>query len=409
MKQINSIPNLIIGISVITLSGCVDDNDPPAMLTNVPTTYAFERDGSSTVSFSGQSNRIAMAEEIIKGLKNTQLTEKQLVAMFDHEEGSADFSDTTLNASTKSVRSKTAASVDLFSSNASDASAIKAEFDSWIAKQAGEIFPKWESDAVAGTPGAIQEAAGGATRYVDANGLELNQVFAKSLIGALMTDQILNNYLGTAVLDAGDNRVENTAGTVAENKNYTTMEHKWDEAYGYVFGASSNVATANTTIGKDDSFLNKYIGKVEGDSDFAGIADDIYNAFKLGRAAIVAGDYAERDKQVAILREKISVVIGVRAVYYLQQGKAGLEVATPDMASVFHDLSEGYGFVYSLQFTRNPSADTQYFTRAEVKGLLEDLMRDGVGGLWNVTPKTLDVISNKIAEKFYFTVEEAGS
>ena len=37
-----------------------------------------------------------------------------------------------------------------------------------------------------------------------------------------------------------------------------------------------------------DSFLSKYLDKVEGDSDFAGIADDIYDAFKLGRAAIVA-------------------------------------------------------------------------------------------------------------------------
>ena len=47
----------------------------------------------------------------------------------------------------------------------------------------------------------------------------------------------------------------------------------------------------------NDSFLNKYLSRVEGDSDFAGIAEEIYNAFKLGRAAIVAKDYTTRNVQ----------------------------------------------------------------------------------------------------------------
>ena len=61
---------------------------------------------------------------------------------------------------------------------------------------------------------------------------------------------------------------------------------------------------------------------MKADSDFAGIADDIYDAFKLGRAAIVAKNYTVRDEQVEILREKISMIIGIRAVYYLQGGKS---------------------------------------------------------------------------------------
>lgn len=408
MKTIKKFQVYIIFLATISLTSCGDD-DGGAISIDEPETYVFERDGSSTVSFSGQSERIAMAEEIISSLSNTSFTEAEIDAMFDHQEGNEDFSDADLNASTKSVRSKVAASQDFFSSNTTDATAIKATFDSWIAAQVDVVFEAWNADATAGNAGAIQEAGGGSTRYVDGKGLELNQAFAKGLIGALMTDQILNNYLATSVLDAGDNVLNNDAKTVADAKSYTDMEHKWDEAYGYAYGASVNEANPNATIGDDDSFLNKYIGRVEGDSDFEGIADEIFNAFKLGRAAIVAGDYTVRDAQAAILREKISTVIGVRAVYYLEQGKAGLEAANPDMASVFHDLSEGYGFVYSLQFTRNPDTNQPYFNKVETDAMIAKLMGDGTDGLWDITTETLDDLSSNIASAFSFTVEQAGS
>jgi len=222
-----------------------------------------------------------------------------------------------------------------------------------------------------------------------------------------MTDQVLNNYLGNTVLDEGDNVSENNEGTLAEGKNYTIMEHKWDEAYGYIYGASADPANPNQTIGSDDSFLNKYIGRVQSDADFADIAKDIWEAFKLGRAAIVVGQYDVRDEQADIIREKISTVIAVRAVYYLQQGKNG--ILTGDMGGAFHDLSEGFGFIYSLQFTRQPNSNTSYFTKTEVDGFIADMMGDGANGLWDVTETTLDNISNSIAEKFDFTVAQAAN
>ena len=42
-----------------------------------------------------------------------------------------------------------------------------------------------------------------------------------------------------------------------------------------------------------------------------GIADAIYDAFKLGRAAIVAKDYTLRDEQAAIIKVELSKVVGV--------------------------------------------------------------------------------------------------
>jgi hypothetical protein len=307
-----------------------------------------------------------------------------------------------LNASSKNVRSKTAASADYFSSNSTDANAIKADFDSWISLQVSDVFPNWGNTAEPGIAGGLQEFGGGSTRYVNEKGLEYNQAFAKSLTGALMTDQILNNYLSSAVLDAGDNVTNNDNDVLDDGKNYTTMEHKWDEAFGYLYGLEEDETAP--VYEEVDSFLNKYVGKVDSDSDFAGIADDIYNAFKLGRAAIVAKNYTVRDEQVEILREKISMIIGIRAVYYLQGGKANLG---SDWASAFHDLSEGFGFVYGLQFTRNTMTDAPYVSKSTVDAYIDSLMQGN--GFWDLTAETLDQMSEDIAAEFGFTVDQAAN
>lgn len=382
---------------------CSNDDDNTGGPSNVvaPATYDFTRNGNSTVSFSGQTTRIEMGQELIDGLKDTSKTEEDLDGMFTNTGDK--FSDADLNASSKSIRSKTAASADYFSANTTDANAIKADFDSWIAAQVSEVYPNWDVDAASGTAGKIQEAGGGSTRYVNAKGLEYNQAVNKGLIGALMVDQALNNYLSTAVLDAGTNVADNDADTVAEGKDYTNMEHKWDEAYGYVYGVNADPANPNADLGAD-SFLNKYIGRVEGDDDFAGIADEIYQAFKLGRAAIVAKNYTVRDAQAEIIREKISEIIGIRAVYYLQQGK---NILATDKGAAFHDLSEGFGFIYSLQFTRKPGTNEPYFTKSEVDGFIATLTAGN--GFWDITEQALDTMSSTIAAKFNFTVAQAGS
>ncbi|MCG1037037.1 DUF4856 domain-containing protein [Polaribacter sargassicola] len=393
---------IILSLAIATvLISCNNNNEDDTQLTVAPSTYTFERNGITTVSFSGQTTRIEMGEEFVSALSDNTQTTASLSGKFAHSEGESNFSDADLNASDKSIRSKTAASTDFYSANTSDASLIKSQFDSWIAAQVSEVYPNWNVDAVSGTAGKIQEAGGGSTRYVNAKGLEYNQVINKGLIGGLMVDQILNNYLSPAVLDAGDNVANNDADVLDGDNNYTTMEHKWDEAFGYLYGLEADVTLP--VLGAD-SFLNKYLDRVEGDADFTGIAADIYDAFKLGRAAIVNKDYTTRDEQAAIIKEKISEIIGIRAVYYLQQGKANLG---SDYASAFHDLSEGLGFVYSLQFTRKPNSTEPYLTKSEVDGFMSTLQAGN--GFWDVTSTTLDDISNTIASKFNFTVTQAGS
>ncbi|MGY6647684.1 DUF4856 domain-containing protein [Wenyingzhuangia sp. IMCC45574] len=384
-------------------TSCSDDNDVAKVVSDttgiditnleVPTSYEFTRNNESTVSYGGQTTRLKQVSEIGAALTNTDLLKinGKISNMFKLGEGFEDASidQTSIEASKrKIVRAKTAHSTGLFANGISNNSdAIKAVFDGYISKQVAEVFPNWEVTAAAGTAGVADG------RYVNAKGLEYNQAFLKSLIGGLVADQILNHYTNR-LDDNYDNtnsyKDEHEAGTLASGKTYTTMEHHWDEAYGYVYG----VAAA------EDVLLQKYINKVEGDTDFKGIAQKIHDAFLIGRAAVVAKNYTVRDAAVEVIREEISKVIAIRAVYYLQQGKAKLAARE----TAFHDLSEGYGFIYSLQFI-SLDGETPIFSQTEVNGFIADL--EAGNGFWDVTATKLDNISTAIAAKFDFTVAQA--
>ncbi len=389
---------VVLVLLLVVFTSCKTDEVTPTNNVVAPDTYAFTRNGASSVSFGGQTTRILMATELASALKDPTKTEMQLDAMFDHQQGDANFDNAALNASSKSVRSKVAGSTDYFSGNSTSAAAIKEDFDEWISAQVSEVFPYWDNVATAGNAGGLQEL-GGKMRYMNAEGFEYDQAVSKSLIGALMMDQILNHYLSPDKLEAGTNLADNNNDVLLEGKNYTAMEHFWDEGYGYLYGTEANPAVPSE--GSADNFLNKYLKRMV-NNGFPNLPNEVFNAFKLGRAAINAKDYTVRDEQAEIIREKISLAMALRAVNYLQQAKPLL---ASDKAAAFHDLSEGVGFIYSLQFTRKPGTTSPYFSKAESEAFIAQLM---VGdGFWDVTPATLETMSSAIAARFDFTVAQA--
>ncbi|MGY5851335.1 DUF4856 domain-containing protein [Salegentibacter sp. F14] len=386
------------------LTSCTSDDPvvPEENQLEVPANYSFEREAASTVSFPGQTLRLSMFKELFTSFQDfDNATQASMSNMFSNE--NEPFLADELNESSKSIKSKVAASKLYFSANTLESNEIKADFESFIDIQASEVFPNENELAAPGKAGQI--AAGSKVRYIDGKALEADQAFAKGLIGALVADQILNNYLSVEVLDEGDNRAKNQQGIVEEGKSYTTMEHKWDEAYGYLYGDPSIPGEdPNSVLNEsNDILLFKYMGSVNNDSDFEGIAEETFEAFKTGRAAIVAGDYELRDKQVEIIRKNISKVIAVRAIYYLQSGKK--QLANGEQGAAFHSLSEGYGFIYSLRFTHNPATGAPYISAETVADYLEQLMAGD--GFWDVTPETLDSISEDIAAAFDFSVAQA--
>jgi hypothetical protein len=216
------------------------------------------------------------------------------------------------------------------------------------------------------------------SRELNAKGMEYDQIAAKSLIGALCLDQVVNGYLSeTKIGDA----VDNITRDPNEDNNATAMEHHWDEGFGYVYGkfGPDNV---NGDLGTD-GLLGKYLNKYD---DYKAI---VFDAFKKGREAIVQNCSTVRDEQAQIIKETLSMVVATRAESYLRDA-AGYDDLSADY---FHALSEGYGFILSLQFTYTTDG-TPYFSNAEVNEMLAAL-EDG-NGFWDRTDAELIEMADAI-------------
>ena len=161
-------------LAALLLSCDITDNDSDDNI-EVPATYEFTRNGESTVSFSGQTTRIIMGDELFLAMLDfNNTTEELLLQMYrNQDENGGDvnpFSDPELNASDKSLKSKVAASRDFFSFNASLGAEIKNDFEEWISGQIEELFPNSNQLAAPGVPGQI--ADGTSVRYINGKGLE---------------------------------------------------------------------------------------------------------------------------------------------------------------------------------------------------------------------------------------------
>ncbi len=394
-----------LAISLTFFISCSDDTDNPSDITyEIPTTYNFSRNGISSVEFGGQTARLQMLNEMggkftTAATNGTALDASELSSMYSNTNNA--FESTALNSSGKNIKSKTAASADYFNSFLGGGSTVeKAEVQAMFENQFVKGAEASQGNAAtAGVAGSYLD--GSKMRLFAANGLEPQQILLKGMMGAMMLDQISNHYLSTLKLDAGSNVLENTNKVLSADGNFTTMEHYWDEGYGYIYGADDSATNSR-------KFWSSYIEQVNADADFNTVSNDVNLAFRKGRAAIVENDYTTRNQQIKVIQEKLALVAAVRAVYYLQEGKSKL--VEDNGAKAFHALSEGYGFIMSLRYTRQPGTNNPYFSKAEVDTMLATLV-SGENGLWDIdtlSPK-LDAVATQIASKFGFTVAQAAT
>ncbi|NRS89162.1 hypothetical protein HNQ02_002084 [Flavobacterium sp. 7E] len=383
----------------LSITSCSNDNDDTTVNYTIPATYTFERNSVTSVDYSGQSSRLLMLEEMGNYIKTaatagTIVDNAVLSNMYSNTNNP--FSTTELNTSGKQLKNKTAASKDYFElflggGSTVEKTNVQAFFETQLtlANQAslGTV-------ASAGVAGSYLD--GSSSRLLAANGLEPQQVLLKGMMGAGFMDQVVNNYLSKNKLDEASNKINNTNKVLEEDKEYTTMEHAWDEAYGYIYGADGT------------KYWSSYISQVNADSDFNTLKTDIDLAFRTGRAAIVANDYTTRDAQIDIIKAKLALVPAVRAVYYLQDGKGKL--TTDGGAKAFHALSEAYGFIISLRYTNKPGTNNPYLSKTEVDAMLASMV-SGTNGLWDIDTlgAKLDTLSTQIATTFGFTVEQAAT
>lgn len=341
------------------------------------TTNYFETfkgtDGKTTVDFAGQTTRINMLKEIDAYMKKgvtSVISATTLKNMYENK--NSPFADAALNSATdKTIVSKTAQSFATV-----DADAERQRFYGYFT-QLEAANNSFAQTAEQGKAGVLD-----GKYLVNEKGFEYGQFVQKGLIGAMMLDQISNIYLGTEKQAADNN-------AIVSGKNYTALEHHWDEAYGYL--------TANEMYPKKDpadatkwleTYLGSYVRQVSSSTGGENAAD-IYMALLKGRAAIVNKDLTTRDAQIAYVRTSLEKAIAIIAVSYLNKTKT----ATTDGAK-FHSLSEGYGFIYSLRFANNAKIG-----KTKSDDLL-GILSNKTNGFWSLTNADIDNVRDQIATAF---------
>lgn len=342
---------------VVILSSCSkDDPDPITCTVDTPNAYAFTYDGTNTVSYSGQAGRLATAKavyDVLNAGTNTTIDRTALDLIIDND-----------NSKLLTKTAENDANRTLVIEH------LNGILDTYCANSAA-----YDAGTVA-TPGT----AGWADSYqLDARGWEADQQFAKMLIGALCLEQVNYDYLTKMDVDNEDR-------AYSDGNVYTKREHYYDEAFGYVYGLDDNDLDAEINNGL---LLGKYLNKHDAGNSYSGVdyRQRAYDAFKLGRQAVVDNCQEELDRQIAIINSSLSKVVAWHAMNYLSS--AADAVGT---SGFHHDVSEAWGFVYSLQYTKVDGAPL--FSHAEVMEMINTL--DSGNGAWDLSAETLNNMSATI-------------
>jgi len=238
--------------------------------------------------------------------------------------------------------------------------------------------------------------------FVSPQGQDYQQLTQKFIMGAIAFSQAADDYLDNDIAGKGLN-AQNSEPAKA-GAAYTSLEHAWDEGYGY-FGAAADYHeyTDEEIAGKggrdgwskgshdtnDDGEIDLKSEKNFGHSlnaakrdlgssscgfDLTGAA---YSGFKSGRDLIASVDGALSDDEMAELLTYRDLAIqswekGIAAtvIHYINDMIADISEPELDFYGYAKHWSEAKGFALSHQFNRlSPVSDVEF-------ALLHDLLRD---------------------------------
>lgn len=379
-------PKIYFLFAFLTLFSCEENEETPGLRTRIdyaaldpqaPYASQFvDASGSSTVDVS-EGNRLHQMFQALNYhstssvAAETTIDASVLTNMFSntgdpfYDVQTLSISGQVLNASAINLRDAVASS-----RPATEAEQVRTRIEGYFT----DIQVAAQSVANTASPGVAGKLGG---YLLDEKGVEIAQVIQKGLIGALQLD-----YIGNVLMDEG--LTANNSQTVGD-KNYTQLEHHWDQAYGLL------------TL--KDVYLEGYTSDAKGTGEFGGGAyiweynranyNKIYPAFLKGRAAIVNNDKAELQAQATLIRTEFEKAIAGAALGYLEKWKTG---ATD--AARAHAIGEGLGFIYSLRFAEMHNADASFSD-----AILTDLI-ESENGFWDLTAAKINAASDAIKVKF---------
>lgn len=308
----------LVGTLVFSVASCNKDDKNSIPTYEVPATYTF--DNVNYAEATGSVNMWAGLSSYLGKSTSRQLSADTAAFLWAN----------TNNAFTAEIASNlplTVAAINALgfgnSGKAADAATFKMYIDSMV-----NISQYFGDAATNGLPGKVSN------RLVNYAGLEFNQLVAKGLMGALQLSKVFSNL--DATLTADNNTVVTGQGTA--------MQHNWDLAFGYV-GIPTDYDTAATYANTDPKRPLAIGGYFKERGRYIKSGGLVFEAFRTGRAAIGAKDYATRNLAIAVIKATMEKTLAAAAYAY-----ATLPQGSSDLAVQFHAYSECAGFIAALKY-----------------------------------------------------------
>ncbi|MCO4770975.1 MAG: DUF4856 domain-containing protein [Deltaproteobacteria bacterium] len=432
--------SLLLLALALPLAGCpvADDDDSVANDDDdgVPSTYSFPSrlgDGSDSVSHSGQTFRhvlIADMKSRIGGMtdridagwfpsEGEVTAELDFYFSFDGDSSSdIPHGVVTDPAPLQVTYGDIASGKDLVGKLAgNDATGQhvdwSTEFKGWTPGATPESlvrgwFDRIDEQAIDWSNGTYPTDLAGAPLgavFITEEGTDLQQLLQKFLLGAVAFSQGADDYLDDDIDGKG---LRSNHDAVEDGKNYTALEHAWDEAFGY-FGMSRDYG-----LWTDDEIANEGVrdsvnadgaidllsevtwghaqnaAKRDRCADCAAPTDftrQAWDAFVHGRAYIASKDASLTDAEIAelvVFRDAAVAAwekaIAATAVHYINDLTADVDAfdtAEFSFADYAKHFSELKGFALSLQFNGlSPLSDADFVELHELLGNAPDTTAD---------------------------------
>ncbi|MDZ7779904.1 MAG: DUF4856 domain-containing protein [Gemmatimonadota bacterium] len=374
-----------IALAAVGLAGCDDDlnpvgpddpndpNDPGSEPIAVPDAYAFDSrfvDGEISVAYPGQTVRNLLTQDLRIMIDNlatedaSPVSVQDLLDRYDYRDELDLETLTGIDGAEALEAAYSAIATDKnLSGKISDATVIG------FGSPADELIRDWfqliaensEDPDKLGTPAV----------YTTDDGLHMSQMVEKLLMGAVVYYQGTGVYLTDDVLLGADNT------EAEEGKPYSSMEHKWDESFGY-FGAARDFKEYSdadlagessdfTSDSNSDGFIDfrseynfgwaRYAGKRDSGGSDVDFTDEIFQAYLNGRTAIVnEATTQEVTAERQVVAEGWEKLVAANVVHYLNDSLEDVEELTEDeVADKSNDSynahwAEARSFVVALQY-----------------------------------------------------------
>ncbi|CAM4298275.1 protein of unknown function [Pedobacter westerhofensis] len=343
---------------VLLIAGCSKDSAPDETIPvyTVPTTYNF-----ANVDLNASNTVLGMVTEMGTVMRNATVGPVdgvKLKAMLTNT--GAPFATAAYNTSGLQINSQTAP---LFQTD------VIGFIDSLVK------VSQSATAASRGVAGVGASTANAATKYaLTGTGINYAQIFNKTIMGGLITYQIVNNYMDSGISSSVNN-------TTVVTGSGTAMEHNWDTAFGY-WGVPIDFPTNKTGV----KFWGSYSTQVDSGYKANKILMD---AFLKGRAAISNKDDKTKLAQATIILETFEKLTGAAALQEVKEVKESIN----DNIVRNSRLSECYGFVYSLKY--NPK---KKITDAKINEILALFPKN----FYDLTLTQLNSIRDAISAQYGF-------